>query len=159
MKISFNRLKHNTLFGIIIGGVVFGGIGVGATTYLYNSNQVSYYNTDSNVTDIKGALDELYTLSNQKSPISFILLDTQRFTNTQSYTYDVSSYKGYENFTTDNFWYRCVNYATVSGSTIIKRGAMSILYDNTTGIVTFTQTLLSGDNMINDSVSMYLLYT
>lgn len=52
MKKTFDK---KLILGIIIGGIIIGSIGVGATTYIYNSNQVSY--GESNV---KGALDELY---------------------------------------------------------------------------------------------------
>lgn len=31
-----------TFIGIIIGGIVFSGVGVVAATYLYNANQISY---------------------------------------------------------------------------------------------------------------------
>ena len=49
------KIFKNNLFTFIIGGIIFGTIGVGATA-LYNANQVSY--NDGNVKD---ALDELYS--------------------------------------------------------------------------------------------------
>lgn len=52
------KLFKNNIFGFIIGGLIFGVIGVGATT-LYNATQISY--NDSNV---KTALDELYDMNN-----------------------------------------------------------------------------------------------
>ena len=55
MKKILIQLRHNTLFGIIIGGIIFGAIGVSAVTYLYKSDQVSYGNSD-----VKSALNELY---------------------------------------------------------------------------------------------------
>ena len=67
MKKMLNLIKNNTLFGIIIGGIIFGSIGVGATAYLYNSNEVSYSNSNSSSTNVKEALDELYTQSENKS--------------------------------------------------------------------------------------------
>lgn len=48
------KIIKNNIFGFIIGGLIFGVIGVGAAT-LYNASQVSY--NDGNVKD---ALDELY---------------------------------------------------------------------------------------------------
>lgn len=61
-----NKLKHNTLFGFILGGFIFGIIGAGAAT-LYNSNQISYSNELSEVTNVKSAIDELYTMNNNSN--------------------------------------------------------------------------------------------
>ena len=53
--------KKNIL-GIIIGGVIFGSLGVCAATY-FPSNNVTYENKNSGLksTDVQGAIDELYT--------------------------------------------------------------------------------------------------
>ena len=52
--------KKNIL-GIIIGGVIFGSLGVCAATY-FPSNNVTYENKNSGLksTDVQGAIDELY---------------------------------------------------------------------------------------------------
>lgn len=63
MKKKILKLLKNNIFCFIIGGIMLGTVGVGATTYLFQSNQVSYTKEGSNVTDVKGALDELYSLS------------------------------------------------------------------------------------------------
>lgn len=65
MKKFINILKHNTLFGIIIGAIIMGGVNVMAIDYLYNANQVSYTPSDdtSEIKDVKSALDELYSQS------------------------------------------------------------------------------------------------
>ena len=55
MKKTLMKLRNNTLLGIIIGGIIFGTIGVGAATYLYSSDQISY-----GTSDVKSALNELY---------------------------------------------------------------------------------------------------
>ena len=51
------------LFGIIIGGLIFGSLGVYATS-LYNATDISYSSDDSEVLNVKDALDDLY--ENQK---------------------------------------------------------------------------------------------
>ena len=64
MKKVIKLIKNNTLLGIIIGGIIFGSIGVGAAAYLYSSNQISYSNSNSSMTNVKEALDDLYNLTN-----------------------------------------------------------------------------------------------
>ena len=61
------KVIENNIIGFIIGAIIFGIAGVGATTYLFQSNQVSYTKEGSNVTDVKQALDELYTLQSNGS--------------------------------------------------------------------------------------------
>lgn len=73
MEKIINKLKHNTLFGILIGILLSGAIGVSAATYLYSSNQISYSNSNSSATDVKTALDELYeTTINSKQDIYYL---------------------------------------------------------------------------------------
>ena len=56
------KFIKNNLIGFIIGGIIFGCISVYATT-LIASVDVTYSNSDSTVTTVKGALDELYEIS------------------------------------------------------------------------------------------------
>ena len=63
-KVSFFRKNlRGILVGVIIGGVIFGSIGVYAATY-FPSNDVTYNNETSGLesTDVQGAIDELYNV-------------------------------------------------------------------------------------------------
>lgn len=53
-------LNKNTLFGIIIGIVIMGGISVLALNYLYKSEDVLYKKSDNTDVSVKTALEELY---------------------------------------------------------------------------------------------------
>lgn len=67
MEKIINKLKHNTLFGILIGILLSGAIGVSAL-YIYNANQISYKETNVN-----NALNELYeTTINSKQDIYYL---------------------------------------------------------------------------------------
>ena len=58
---KLKRILKNRIFIFILGGLIFGAIGVLAATY-FPSNQVTYDNKTSGLksTDVQGALDELY---------------------------------------------------------------------------------------------------
>ena len=60
------KFKDILFVGIILFLVV---TGINATTYLYNANEVSYDNSNSNLvsTDVQSALDELYTKCNNST--------------------------------------------------------------------------------------------
>lgn len=61
-----------TLFAFIIGGLLFGTIGVGAATF-YRADQMTYNNDKTSAKNVKSAIDELYELSNKPSvDLSFI---------------------------------------------------------------------------------------
>ena len=72
MKKIKSLFKKNVklVIGIIIGGVVFGTLGVYAATILA-SNQVVYDNSSSGIsaTNVQDALDELYTKAKNMVPI------------------------------------------------------------------------------------------
>lgn len=55
------KFMKNNILGFLLGGIIFGGISVGATI-LYNSNEVSYIPNDSSfdVSNVKEALDQLH---------------------------------------------------------------------------------------------------
>ena len=59
---KFKRILKNRIFIFILGGLIFGAIGVSAATY-FPSNQVTYDNKTSGLKskDVQGALDELYS--------------------------------------------------------------------------------------------------
>lgn len=60
MKNKILKIIKNNIFGFVLGAFLFGFIGASAANYLYNSNQISYNNESSTVTDVKGAIDEIY---------------------------------------------------------------------------------------------------
>ena len=86
-------LKNNIklFLGIIIGGIVFGTIGVYAAI-LYASSDVSYDNTTSGLTstNVQDALDELYTKANTRIDPN-IELNKIVTTNTTGRVYATSS--------------------------------------------------------------------
>ena len=84
------KLIKNNILGFIIGAIIFTGVGVSAATYLYNSNQVSYSNSNSSVTDVKGALDELYKLSANSVDVSEILSSVETGINSPVTVYNYS---------------------------------------------------------------------
>ena len=55
---KIGKFIKNNLFGFIIGGIIFGGIGVVVADTIINSVSVAY-----KTTTVKGALDELYGLA------------------------------------------------------------------------------------------------
>ena len=61
MKEKIKKILKNRILIFILGGIVFGTIGVSAATY-FESNLVTYDNTESGLssTDVQGAIDELY---------------------------------------------------------------------------------------------------
>ena len=61
MKERTKEFLKNRIFIFILGGLLFGSIGVTAATY-FPSNEVSYDNTESGLssTNVQGAIDELY---------------------------------------------------------------------------------------------------
>lgn len=69
MKEKIKKLLKNRIFIFTVAALLFGTIGVSATTY-FPSNDVTYDNTESGLTstDVQGAIDELYnTCSNSKT--------------------------------------------------------------------------------------------
>ena len=77
MKKIKSLFKKNVklVIGIIIGGVVFGTLGVYAATILYNANEIGYDNTrvaiektsGGNATNVQEAIESLYTKANSDS--------------------------------------------------------------------------------------------
>ncbi len=61
MKEKIKEIFKNRIFIFILGGLIFGSVGVTAATY-FPSNDVTYDNTASGLssTDVQGAIDELY---------------------------------------------------------------------------------------------------
>ena len=76
MKKILNLIKKN-IFGVIIGGIIFGTIGAYAATQLASSS-VYYNNANSGGSSntVSGALDELYTKANTWIDPSYINFGT-----------------------------------------------------------------------------------
>lgn len=72
MKKKKTIIKNN-IFGFILGGLIFGTVGVYAATYCASSD-VSYDNSKSglNSTDVQSAIDEIYEITQEKSPLKGI---------------------------------------------------------------------------------------
>lgn len=89
MKRLLNKLRHNTLFGIIIGGIVFGIAGVSATV-LYQANQISYTPSDSmwKVDNVKDAIDDLFSNTNSNTKEITKTIKGTSFTYVQVDAYD-----------------------------------------------------------------------
>ena len=65
---QIKKIFKNRIFIFILGGLIFGTVGVYAATY-FPSNNVTYDNSESGLTstDVQGAIDELYLKAFQKS--------------------------------------------------------------------------------------------
>ena len=66
MKNVINKLKSNSLFIFILGGIVFGSIGIYGAN-IYESNEVEYTPTDSNwnVNTVNDAINSLYSMKEE----------------------------------------------------------------------------------------------
>lgn len=139
------KLKNNTIFGIIIGGLIFGGIVYAASYY---AKDVTYNPSDEtwNVNNVEEALNSLYSMETNNKKM--ILLGSGT-------SFDLTSYDGYERFTSDDFIVEIVSasetkaaadgggspdgcnpyYGKASGFSINK------VYDPSSGILTITGAL------------------
>jgi len=63
MKKILNKLKHNTLFGIIIGIVLCSGV---VYAISYSAKDISYVKKDGSQINVNEALDSLYDINNSK---------------------------------------------------------------------------------------------
>jgi len=65
MKKLIKKLKHNTMFGFILGGIIFGSIVYGANNY--QSNSIEYSPTDSSwgVSNVSEAINSLYNMKTE----------------------------------------------------------------------------------------------
>lgn len=103
----FKFVKKNIL-GVIIGGFIFGIAGVSATTYLYRSNQISYSNSNSTVTNVKEAIDDLYKIKGYT-----VQENTYFYDELTKGTNNIVRYKK-----DNNNYYLCNQYGEVSDSII-----------------------------------------
>ena len=148
------KIIKNPIFTFILGALIFGGI-VGVSAYTIFANDIGYTPNDTtwkksngeDITNVKDAIDELYTKANSKSNI-INLNGTSTVRSKESHIYDVSYIQGYENFTADNFLYSFVDLRWVGSSNNI--APTNISYDNNTGIVTFPATIVGSTGAMLD---------
>lgn len=72
MKNLIMQLRHNTLFGFILGGIMFGSIVYGVNSY--KSNEVEYSPTDNNwkVSNVGDAINSLYSMKTELDNIKSV---------------------------------------------------------------------------------------
>lgn len=101
MKKIIKKIKSNSLFTFILGGLIFGSIGIyGANNY--QSNAIEYNPTDTSweVSNVNEALNSLY--KNQKtSKIEKYAMNIVKY-GYRDCRIDISKIDGYENLTIDN---------------------------------------------------------
>ena len=73
MKKVLNKLKNNSLFTFILGGLIFGSIGIYGAN-VYNSNSIEYNPTDSSwkVSNVNDAINSLYSMKQELDNIKSI---------------------------------------------------------------------------------------
>ena len=77
MKEKIKKILKNRILIFILGGIVFGTIGVSAATY-FESNLVTYDNTESGLSssNVQGAIDELYTECTKEPTTGETIIDS-----------------------------------------------------------------------------------
>lgn len=158
--------KQNIVFciiGMILGSLITGGIGAIAVTLA--ADQITYTPDDNqfNVDNVKEAVDKLYELSSNITPMAYITLPkiSGSVTNNNQ-KYSATDIPGYENLTASDFvyfitkanaWMRNDNVVQFT-DTISTTPKVS--YESTTGIVSVTGTYkLSTNNPAYGTVAAY----
>lgn len=165
------RNLKDVLFGITIGGLIFGGIGVAAITLTAGEIKYTPSNELSTATNVKDAMDELYTMTNELKAGKLTLVGTTT-------SFNIADIVGEENvgkYTVDDFI--CVPDLSnlTSGHTNITPksyylGYMfnelsivnnySLIYDNSTGNVEIINMKLKVNNKIyGDTLDITTSYT
>lgn len=144
----YNTLKKNVL-GFVVGGIVAGGVTAVCANTIYESSTIMTNDNDN----VKNVLDNLYNKFYTESSFVDYLGEGTSF--------DLASYEGYKNFTTDNFivgskvlsgaatctasspvyaW--GAGWVSTSGSCTASISAKitDIQYNNETGILTISST-------------------
>lgn len=147
MKCFFKNLKLNKcnsltflIIGFIIGGLVFGSIGVVAVTL--QASQVTYTsnNSDFSASNVKDAIDKLYEISSSESQ-NVVDLGTGT-------SFDLTSYDGYENFTTDNFIIVSLESVSKSGSSSFRPEYSANVTSTVTASYSTTKNYNSGTGIL-----------
>ena len=152
------KLKNNKIFifflGFLIGGIMFGSIGIYAATLSFDSGDVDHTKSDNTKTTVEAALNELYSKANAGKTI--IDLGTAK-------SFDLTSYEGYQNFTVDDFIIAASSGSysqsqNMGGQNTVQNitpsasysASISKSYNQSTGILTVSRTV-----SISASCSMY----
>lgn len=165
------------IIGFILGGIIFGGIGIYAST-LYKASDVSYAPTDASweVSNVNDALNDLYELNQNIRSEKFIfdkVLDIgisvgtydHKKTYTQTYTVNIKDkYPDiYDKLTADNFISNFTSshvQAEISGSGWVA-SYVDIAKNYTDGILTITVSFTSTLNLSGNQgcwANIYLSY-
>src|SRR5574344_1071863 len=138
-----SKINKNLITGIIIGGVVFGTISVGAS-YLYDADQVTYNKDGSEIT-LNSAIGELYDKANSYKPatmtsytVSTVTTITNTSTGVYGYTWDLKTIPNYQNLVLWSNLFIKLNQTYISGDTPTGGSAFSYSYDAPNGILTLT---------------------
>ena len=142
-------LKNNIKFflGFLIGGIMFGGIGIYAATSLsFASGDVDHTKTDGTKTNVKDALNDLYLLAeNNSKPVSTHLIGSFSTGNaTGDATIDISSkYENFKKITADNIIivpksmsFSADRYSTTNSGQGVGISPYLKSYDSNTGKIT-----------------------
>ena len=139
-------LKPNIklIIGLVLGLIIAGGISIYALTI--SANDISYDNNISGLeaNNVKDAIDELYSKSNESNYADMKLVGTYQLDTTHviSYTktFDLSQETNYQNLEASDFYVVIESIALAAGSGGSSTNWFNIekTYDSTTGSLTIT---------------------
>ena len=97
-----NIFKKSNVLSFIIGGFIFGIIGIVSATILYQANEIGYTpNDESEINNVQDALDDLYNRTNRFSNL-VLKIRTESYSKndngTSNYNLDNSSVKIRDNY-------------------------------------------------------------
>ena len=165
---KFIKANLKIFTAIIVSGIIFGGIGVYATSQ-YLAKDINYNPANKNfkkengesIVNVEDALNELYG----KTQLKKVEVKSMSFdlSHGVTVTVDLSSYNGYENFSEDNFFLEAVGYAAASyeaGATKFTNPVyITKSYDKNTGILTINAPKNSyKGHSVHLITKLYLIY-
>lgn len=139
--------KNNIKFflGFLIGGIMFGGIGIYAASLSFASGDVDHIKSDGTKTDVRTALNDLYALANNSNSVSTHLIGSFSTGNaTGDATIDISSkYEKFKEITADNIIivpksmsFSADRYSTTNSGQGVGISPYLKSYDSNTGKIT-----------------------
>lgn len=143
------KILKSRVFLVLVTAIISSSI-TGVVAYNYNAKDVSYTPSDSNwnVNNVEEALKSLKTgckgslhlIGSSPVTTSNSAASTIPVTGKQKFTYDISSYDNYENYTADNFLVVLKGLAPTEnvnvGTLTTNYSYVTQTYDATTGILT-----------------------
>lgn len=134
-------IDKKIIYGMIIGGIIFSGIGVSAA-YMYQANQISYTNKDNIEIDVNSALDELYTKTGNSKvtnyTVNFVTTITNTSTGVYGYTWDLKVIPNYQNLILWENLFVKLNQTYISTDSPKGGSTFTYSYDAANGLLTFT---------------------